>query len=160
MYEALHPTDVSKNYGDAYLANVLNTKTFFNDLIFKIIDNKDHSSVDDKRNYFLIMNFPWMRGDVARIPHAVSIFPSNFFSLGVVFNFHFNNSCQKTTPLAWRQPSLNSSQGQSCSKVGQSSRSRSQGQKLWYRMKGLVTRNTHVQYESPITSGLKGYSQG
>ena len=22
-------------------------------------------------------------------------------------------------------------------------------------MKGLVTRNTHVQYESPITSGLK-----
>ena len=33
--------------------------------------------------------------------------------------------------------------------------SRSQGQKLWYQVKGLVTRNTHVQYESPITSGLK-----
>ena len=39
------------------------------------------------------------------------------------------------------------------SKVGQTSRSRSQGQKLWYHVKGLVTRNTHVQYESPITSG-------
>ena len=31
----------------------------------------------------------------------------------------------------------------------------SQGQKVWYRVKGDVTRNTHVQYESPITSGLK-----
>ena len=32
------------------------------------------------------------------------------------------------------------------SKVGQ--KSRSQSQKLWYRQKGLVTRNTHVKYES------------
>ena len=30
-----------------------------------------------------------------------------------------------------------------------------QGKKLWYHLKGLVTRNTHVQYESPISSGLK-----
>ena len=29
------------------------------------------------------------------------------------------------------------------------------GQKLRYHVKGLVTRNTHVQYESPITSGKK-----
>ena len=35
------------------------------------------------------------------------------------------------------------------------SRSRSRGQKLWYHVKGLATRNTHVQYESPITSGKK-----
>ena len=41
------------------------------------------------------------------------------------------------------------------SKVGQTSRSRSRGQKLWYQVKGLVTRNTHVQYESPISSGKK-----
>ena len=40
-------------------------------------------------------------------------------------------------------------------KVGQTSRSRSQGEKIWYHVKGLVTRNTHVQYESPITSGKK-----
>ena len=40
-------------------------------------------------------------------------------------------------------------------KVGQTSRSRSQGQKLWYHVKDLVTRNTHVQYESLITSGKK-----
>ena len=31
----------------------------------------------------------------------------------------------------------------------------SQGQKLRYHVKGLVTRNTHVQYESPISSGKK-----
>ena len=41
------------------------------------------------------------------------------------------------------------------SKVGQTSRSRSQGQKLRYHMKGLVTSNTHVQYESLISSGEK-----
>ena len=34
-------------------------------------------------------------------------------------------------------------------------RSRSQGQKLWYRVKNLVTRNTHVQYESPISPSKK-----
>ena len=31
----------------------------------------------------------------------------------------------------------------------------SQGQILWYHVKGLVTRNTHMQYESPISSGKK-----
>ena len=35
------------------------------------------------------------------------------------------------------------------------SKKRSQGQTLWYHMKALVTRNTHVQYESPTFSGLK-----
>ena len=38
-------------------------------------------------------------------------------------------------------------------KVGQTSRSRSLGQKLWSDVKGLVTRNTHVKYESPISYG-------
>ena len=32
---------------------------------------------------------------------------------------------------------------------------RSRGQKLWYHVKGLVTRNTHVQYESSISYGKK-----
>ena len=44
-------------------------------------------------------------------------------------------------------------------KVGQTSRSRSRGKKLWYHVKGLVTRNTHVQYESPITSGKKAMAK-
>ena len=41
------------------------------------------------------------------------------------------------------------------------SRSRSLGQKLWYGVKGLVTRNTHVKYESPICNGSQlSYDQG
>ena len=40
-------------------------------------------------------------------------------------------------------------------KVGQTSRSRSQGQKLWYQVEGLAKVDTHVPYESPITSGFK-----
>ena len=40
-------------------------------------------------------------------------------------------------------------------KAGQTSRSKSQGQKSWYHVKGLVTRNTHVQYQSPISSVKK-----
>ena len=35
-------------------------------------------------------------------------------------------------------------------KVGQKSRSRPRGQKLLYEWKGLVTRNTHMKFESPI----------
>ena len=38
-------------------------------------------------------------------------------------------------------------------KVGQTSRSRSLGQKFWYPWKGLVTRNAHMKYESPTSSG-------
>ena len=41
------------------------------------------------------------------------------------------------------------------SNVGQTSSSRSRGQKLWYHVKGLVTKNTHVQYESHISSNKK-----
>ena len=37
--------------------------------------------------------------------------------------------------------------------LGQTSRSMSQGQKLWYDVEGLVTRNTHVKYESPASYG-------
>ena len=40
-------------------------------------------------------------------------------------------------------------------KVGQTSRSRSRGQHLWYHVKGLVTRNKHMKYESFIFNGLK-----
>ena len=35
--------------------------------------------------------------------------------------------------------------------VIQSSRSRSLDKKLWYGVKGLVRRNTHVKYESPVS---------
>ena len=38
-------------------------------------------------------------------------------------------------------------------KVGQTSRSRSLGQKFWYPWKGLVTRNVHMKYECPTSCG-------
>ena len=38
-------------------------------------------------------------------------------------------------------------------KVGQTPRSRSLGQKCWYPWKGLGTRNVHVKYDSPTSSG-------
>ena len=41
------------------------------------------------------------------------------------------------------------------SKVGQKSRSRSRGKKIWFQQEGLATRNTHVKYESPISFGSK-----
>ena len=40
------------------------------------------------------------------------------------------------------------------SKVGQITRSKSLGKNLWYHVKGLVIRNTHVKYESPISYGI------
>ena len=41
------------------------------------------------------------------------------------------------------------------SKVGQKSRSMSQGKKFWFQQEGIATRNTHVKYESPIWFGSK-----
>ena len=66
----------------------------------------------------------------------------------------WNKSCHKTTTLAGRKPMV-----KVFSKVGQTSRSRSRGQKLRYHVKGLVTRNTHVQCESSISSGNKGMAK-
>ena len=70
------------------------------------------------------------------------------------FKRRMNKSCQMTTTLAGRQPSLNSSKlklltSRSNFKV-KVTRS-----KLWYHVKVIVVRNTHVQYESPISSGFK-----
>ena len=40
-------------------------------------------------------------------------------------------------------------------------KSRSLGQKVWYGVKGLVTKNTHVKYESPrYLSRFTSYDQG
>ena len=44
-------------------------------------------------------------------------------------------------------------------KVGQTSRSRSLGQKFWYPWKGLVTRNVHMKYESPNSSGKEAMTK-
>ena len=44
-------------------------------------------------------------------------------------------------------------------KVGQTSRSRSLGQKFWYPWKGLVIRNVHMKYESPTSSGKEAMTK-
>ena len=71
----------------------------------------------------------------------------------------WGRSCHKEYTYAIWKPDLfwfeSYGQGYSFSKVGQTSSSRSQNQKLWCHVKGLVIRDKHVQYESPITSGLK-----
>ena len=43
--------------------------------------------------------------------------------------------------------------------MGQTQRSRSQDQKLWYPRKGLITRNTHVKYQSSSTHCSKVISK-
>jgi hypothetical protein len=45
------------------------------------------------------------------------------------------------------------------SKLRQSSRSRSQGQKSWYHTKGLFIMNLYLKYQSPNTFGLKDIAQ-
>ena len=66
---------------------------------------------------------------------------------------HKEYTCEKWKPyLYWF---ISYDQGLIFSKGGQTSMSRSQGKKLWHQVKGLVSRNTHVQYESHISSGLK-----
>ena len=45
------------------------------------------------------------------------------------------------------------------SKVGHTSRSRSLGQKFWYTWKGLVTRNVHMKYKSPTSSGKEAMAK-
>ena len=51
-------------------ANTSDKETFFLDLNIKVIGNNIHTSVYDKRDYFgfPIVNFPWLSGDVPRLP--------------------------------------------------------------------------------------------
>ena len=71
----------------------------------------------------------------------------------------YERSCHKEYTCAIWKPYYfwfeSYGQGYSFSKVGQTSRSRSQGQNLWYHVKGLVIRNRHMKYESSIFNGLK-----
>ena len=64
-------------------------------------------------------------------------------------------SCQKTTTLAGRQPSLIGAKVKVFHKWVKLQGQGHEVKKLWYHVKGLVTRNTHVQFESPISSCLK-----
>ena len=57
-------------YNDLNKANTSDIETSFLDLIFKVIGSNIQTSVYDKRDDFgfPIVNFPWLSGDVPRLP--------------------------------------------------------------------------------------------
>ena len=70
-------------------ANTSDKETSFLDLNIKVIGSDIHTSVYDKRDDFgfPIVNFPWLSGDVPRLPHTVFTFRSWLDLLGVVLAF-------------------------------------------------------------------------
>ena len=77
-------------------ANTSNKETPFLDLNIKVIDHNIHTSVYDKRDDFgfPIVNFPWLSGDVPRLP-SYGIYISQLVrfarSCTSVFDFHAKN---------------------------------------------------------------------
>ena len=70
-------------------ANTSDKETSFLDLNIKVIGSDIHTSVYDKRDYFgfPIVNFPWLSGDVPRLP-SYGIYISQLVRLlGVVLAF-------------------------------------------------------------------------
>ena len=49
-------------------ANTSDKETSFLDLNIKVIGSDVHTSIYDKRDDFPIVNFPWLNGDVPRLP--------------------------------------------------------------------------------------------
>ena len=74
-------------------ANTSDKETSFLDLIIKVIGSNIQTSVYDKRDDvgFPIINFPWLSGDVPRLP-SYGIYISQLFRLArcctCVFDFH------------------------------------------------------------------------
>ena len=60
-----YPTELQLN-----IANTSDKETFFLDLNIKVIGSDIHTSVYDKGDDFgfPIVNFPWLSGDVPRLP--------------------------------------------------------------------------------------------
>ena len=71
--------------------------------------------------------------------------------------YHMEYTCEIWKPYLFWLKSFGP--GKSFSKVGQTSRLRSRGQKSLYRQKGLITRNIHEKYESPNPSCSKVMAQ-
>ena len=69
-------------------ADTSDKESFFLDLYIKVINNNIHTSVYDKRDDFgfPIVNFPWLSGDVPRLP-SYGTYISQFDLLDVVLTF-------------------------------------------------------------------------
>ena len=77
-------------------ANISDKETSFLDLNIKVVGSNIHTSVYDKRDDFgfPIVNFPWLRGDVPRLP-SYGIYISQLVRFArcctSVFDFHSKN---------------------------------------------------------------------
>ena len=87
----LYPAELQLNK-----ANTSDKQTSFFDLNLKVIGSDIHSTVYDKRDDFgfPVVNFPWMRGDVPRLP-SHGIYNSQLVRFAgcctSVLDFHFKN---------------------------------------------------------------------
>ena len=65
-----HIPDINPNELQLDKANTSDKETSFLDLNIKVIDSGVHTSVNDKRDDFgfPIVNFPWLSGDIPRLP--------------------------------------------------------------------------------------------
>ena len=133
--------------------------------------------------YYMFVSFFWIISWCLPVQTAQDIYVSggkkdvyviqNFISENSMVLFHWTlltRVVREDNIARRRQPYVNSnnkyllwfnshSLWQFFLKVGQPTRSRSLGQKSWYRIKGLATRNVHVKYESPISSGYESMAK-
>ena len=91
-----HIPDIYRRELQLNKANTFDKKTSFLDLNIKVVGNDIHTSVYDKRDYFgfPILNFPWLSGDVPRLP-SYGIYISQFVRFTKcctsIFDFHSKN---------------------------------------------------------------------
>ena len=87
----IYPREIQLNK-----ANTSDKETSFLDLNIKVVGSNIHTSVYDKRDDFgfPIVNFPWLSGDVPRLP-SYGIYISQFVRFArcctSVFDFHSKN---------------------------------------------------------------------
>ena len=89
-----------------------------------------------------------------RVPFSFSFLFSSFLKNLMSARNKMDNSCQKTMTLAGQQQSLNSSQGYSFSKVGKTSRSRSQSKNYGTTWK-VLSQGIHIWNKKALSLLLR-----
>ena len=80
--------------------NTSDKETSFLDLNMKIIGSDVHTSGYDKRDDFgfPIVNFPWLSGDVPRLP-SYGVYISHLLGVALAFRISFSKNLQVTSKL-------------------------------------------------------------
>ena len=97
LLTSIYPTELKSNK-----ANTSDKETSFLDLNINVIGSDAHSSVYDKHDELPIVNFPWLSGDVSRLPsYGVYIFQLVRFAwcCTSVSDFHSKNLQITSKPL-------------------------------------------------------------